>query len=128
MPLTCPPPPAPPPQVSSLVAMGRSSGWLVSPKELELGTLLGAGAFGETYRARWRGSDVAVKRVRVGSETELVSFLREVECLATLRHPGIVPFLGAVVQVGFFGLGGCVFSRGDSVQLWLVAAVAMEPG
>jgi hypothetical protein len=43
---------------------------------------------------------VAVKCVTVRSETELLNFLREVECLAALRHPNVVPFLGAVLQVG----------------------------
>jgi hypothetical protein len=95
-------------QLDALVAKGRASGWLVAPGEVELGPLLGAGAFGETHKGRWRGADVAVKRVRVGSDTELVSFLREVECLAGLRHPGVVPFLGAVLQVrkGTGGGGG----------------------
>lgn len=36
----------------------------------------------------------------VRSEAELLNFLREVECLAALRHPNVVPFLGAVLQVG----------------------------
>jgi serine/threonine protein kinase len=42
---------------------------------------------------------VAVKCVTVRSEAELLNFLREVECLAALRHPNVVPFLGAVLQV-----------------------------
>lgn len=43
---------------------------------------------------------VAVKCVAVHSETELINFLREAECLAAVRHPNVVPFLGAMVQVG----------------------------
>jgi hypothetical protein len=42
---------------------------------------------------------VAVKCVTVRTDTELLNFLREVECLAALRHPNVVPFLGAVLQV-----------------------------
>lgn len=68
-------------------------------QQLQLGELLGQGAFGTTYQAYWRGAQVAVKQVLVRSETELLNFLREVECLAALRHPNIVPFLGAVLQV-----------------------------
>ncbi len=29
--------------------------------ELEMGDLLGAGGYGEVYRAMWKGTDVAVK-------------------------------------------------------------------
>jgi serine/threonine protein kinase len=43
---------------------------------------------------------VAVKCVAVRSESEFINFLREVECLAAVRHPNVVPFLGAVLQVG----------------------------
>jgi hypothetical protein len=92
--------------VAELAARGAAGGWLVAPTEVELGILLGAGAFGSTYRARWHGADVAVKRVRVETDVELSAFLREVECLSGLRHPGIVPFLGAVLQVGGGGCGG----------------------
>jgi hypothetical protein len=96
--------------VADLVARGAAGGWLVAPSEVELGPLLGAGAFGATYRARWHGADVAVKRVRVETEVELGAFLREVECLSGLRHPGIVPFLGAVLQVR----GVCLARGGDA--------------
>lgn len=85
-------------QVQALVARGAAGGWLIAPEEIKLGALLGDGAFGETFRARWHGADVAVKRVRIDSDVELASFLREVECLSGLRHPSIVPFLGAVIQ------------------------------
>lgn len=67
--------------------------------QVQLGDLLGQGAFGTTYKAYWRGAQVAVKQVLVRGETELLNFLREVECLAALRHPNVVPFLGAVLQV-----------------------------
>ena len=38
---------------------------------------------------------VAVKCVRVSQATELLSFLREVEALSSVRHPHVLPFLGA---------------------------------
>lgn len=45
---------------------------------------------------------MAVKRVRVAKATELLSFLREVEALSSLRHPHVLPFLGACMA----GAGG----------------------
>lgn len=44
-------------------------------------------------------TQVAVKVVQVGSDTELLNFLRELECLAHLRHPNVVPFCAAVLEV-----------------------------
>lgn len=43
---------------------------------------------------------VAVKVVQIGSHTELLNFLRELEALANLRHPNVVPFCAAVLEVG----------------------------
>jgi serine/threonine protein kinase len=38
---------------------------------------------------------VAVKHVRVKDEQELTSFCRELEVLSGVRHPHVLPFLGA---------------------------------
>eukprot|EP00878_Enallax_costatus_P039869 GHUV01045797.1.p1 GENE.GHUV01045797.1~~GHUV01045797.1.p1 ORF type:complete len:441 (+),score=116.28 GHUV01045797.1:347-1669(+) len=84
--------------INRLVQKGHDAGWLAQPSDVQLGDLLGQGAFGTTYKAYWHGAQVAVKQVLVRSETELLNFLREVECLAALRHPNVVPFLGAVLQ------------------------------
>lgn len=93
-------------RVAALAAKGDACGWLMAPDEVELGARLGAGAFGETFRGRWRGADVAVKRVQVCDAVELSTFLREVECLSSLRHPGIVPFVGAALE----GDAGCLIA------------------
>lgn len=86
------------PALQALTTLAAAGGWLAAPREVELGSLLGAGAFGKTYKGRWRGAVVAVKHVMIGSDTQLSTFLREVECLSGLRHPAVVPFLGAVLQ------------------------------
>lgn len=53
-----------------------------------------------------RSLQVAVKVVQIGSATELLNFLREIEALANLRHPNIVPFCAAVLEVG--GVWSCL--------------------
>lgn len=37
--------------------------WLIPWDEIELGRRIGAGSFGEVFRAQWRHTDVAVKRI-----------------------------------------------------------------
>eukprot|EP00877_Chromochloris_zofingiensis_P011552 jgi/Chrzof1/6650/Cz19g04100.t1 len=105
--------------VSALVQKGQSAGWLAQTAEIQLGNCLGQGAFGTTYRATWRGADVAVKCVRISSETEMVNFLREVECLAALRHPHIVPFLGACLQDQHTTWLISEFMSGGTLAEWL---------
>ncbi|KFM24126.1 Putative serine/threonine-protein kinase/receptor R826 [Auxenochlorella protothecoides] len=68
-------------------ARAREQGWLVDPREVALGPLLGQGTFGTTHRATWRGAAVAVKRVRVADAEGGAMFLREVAALRRLRHP-----------------------------------------
>lgn len=39
------------------------SEWVIQGDELELGRRIGSGSFGEVFRAQWRHTDVAVKRL-----------------------------------------------------------------
>ena len=64
---------------------------------MSVGPHLGSGASGATHRGTWRGGDVAVKRVRVRSDADAASFLREVEILSGLRHPNVFTFVGAAL-------------------------------
>eukprot|EP00798_Chlamydomonas_sp_ICE-L_P016465 gene16465-22687_t len=84
--------------VNALSAKGAAAGWLVDASEIIMGEVLGQGSFGTTYRATWRGASVAVKCVRIDAGNELGNFLREVEALSALRHPHVVPFLGACIK------------------------------
>lgn len=63
-------------------------------KQVQMGKVLGQGAFGTTYNGTWRGAELAVKHVRISKPSEAKSFLREVATLAALRHPNILPFCG----------------------------------
>ena len=57
--------------------------------------VIGEGSFGTTYRGSWKGGVCAVKCVRIANPDEAQSFLREVETLALIRHPNVMPFFGA---------------------------------
>ncbi|CAN1144620.1 Serine/threonine-protein kinase CTR1 [Linum perenne] len=65
---------------------------------------LGSGTFGTVYFGKWRGTDVAIKRIRHScfggrsSEQERLTkdFWREAKILSTLHHPNILAFYGVV--------------------------------
>ncbi|KAK6122747.1 hypothetical protein DH2020_043515 [Rehmannia glutinosa] len=66
---------------------------------------LGTGTFGTVYHGKWRGTDVAIKRIKnscfAGGSSEqerLVHerFLEEAKILSRLHHPNVVAFYGVV--------------------------------
>ncbi|KAG9149317.1 hypothetical protein Leryth_003296 [Lithospermum erythrorhizon] len=71
---------------------------------------LGSGTFGTVYHGRWRGSDVAIKRIRktcfsgrLSEQDRLIKdFWKEARILSNLHHPNVVAFYGVVPD----GAGG----------------------
>ncbi|KAL5994376.1 hypothetical protein ACLOJK_024426 [Asimina triloba] len=62
-------------------------------------TLIGEGAYGEVYRVKWRGTEVAAKTIRssIASDDRVRNtFKKELALWQTLRHPNIVQFLGVL--------------------------------
>ncbi|KAE8731464.1 DELLA protein RGL1-like [Hibiscus syriacus] len=80
---------------------------LINNEDLEELRELGSGTFGTVYHGKWRGSDVAIKRIKKScftgrsSEQErlTIEFWREADILSKLHHPNVVAFYG-VVQDG----------------------------
>ncbi|KAK7388550.1 hypothetical protein VNO78_23369 [Psophocarpus tetragonolobus] len=80
--------------------------------DLEELTELGSGTFGTVYHGKWRGTDVAIKRITdrcfagKPSEQERMrnDFWSEAIKLADLHHPNVVAFYGVVLD----GPGGSV--------------------
>lgn len=90
--------------------------WEISADELEIGEQLGQGGYGAVYKAKWRGTEVAVKMVpseKVTGEMER-NFKEEVRSVSSraplltgtfaegqvrimmkLRHPNVVLFMAA---------------------------------
>lgn len=78
-----------------------SAHWLpaqhVDQADIQFGSLVDRGAYGEVFRGVWQGNDVAVKVFSAGLLTSdgLASFQREVFVMNCLRHPNVVLLLGA---------------------------------
>ncbi|XP_010531995.1 PREDICTED: uncharacterized protein LOC104808132 [Tarenaya hassleriana] len=96
-----------PPLDPSLVDFDISTLQIIMNDDLEELKELGSGTFGTVYHGKWRGSDVAIKRIKKScfagrsSEQErlTVEFWREADILSKLHHPNVVAFYG-VVQDG----------------------------
>nr|XP_043627873.1 serine/threonine-protein kinase pakA-like [Erigeron canadensis] len=91
----------------SLDDFDLSSLQIIRNEDLEELRELGSGTFGTVYHGKWRGSDVAIKRIKKScfagrsSEQErlTIEFWREAGILSKLHHPNVVAFYG-VVQDG----------------------------
>ncbi|ESQ42642.1 hypothetical protein EUTSA_v10012514mg [Eutrema salsugineum] len=65
---------------------------------------LGCGTYGSVYHGKWKGSDVAIKRIKAScfagkpSERErlIEDFWKEALLLSSLHHPNVVSFYGIV--------------------------------
>ncbi|XP_050220182.1 uncharacterized protein LOC126670483 isoform X2 [Mercurialis annua] len=65
---------------------------------------LGSGTFGTVYYGKWRGTDVAIKRIkkscfcgRASQQEKLIKdFWREAQILSNLHHPNVVASYGVV--------------------------------
>ncbi len=81
---------------SSLFTLSGAAQWEVEDDEVEMHGKLGKGQFGDVYKGRLWGTDIAVKLlVAAGLTDEVLSSLREeVAVLSSLRHPHIVLFIG----------------------------------
>eukprot|EP01025_Chloroclados_australasicus_P029886 TRINITY_DN2987_c1_g1_i2.p2 TRINITY_DN2987_c1_g1~~TRINITY_DN2987_c1_g1_i2.p2 ORF type:complete len:518 (+),score=63.36 TRINITY_DN2987_c1_g1_i2:270-1823(+) len=84
--------------VQQLLDKGKKDGWLYDGSEFQLGRRLGRGSSGTTYKAMWNNKEVAVKCVRIRKQEEVISFLREVDALASFKHPYILPFIGICLK------------------------------
>ncbi|XP_058095061.1 uncharacterized protein LOC131240683 isoform X2 [Magnolia sinica] len=83
---------------------------IIKNADLEELRELGSGTFGTVYHGKWRGTDVAIKRIKKScfagrsSEQERLTkdFWREAQILSKLHHPNVVAFYGVVPD----GAGG----------------------
>ncbi|PRP81428.1 putative leucine-rich repeat receptor-like protein kinase [Planoprotostelium fungivorum] len=70
---------------------------IINYEELKNMQMIGCGAFGIVYRAKWRETQVAVKQIKseLITQKQLEAFLKEVFIWQGLKvHPNIVTFIG----------------------------------
>jgi len=101
---SCTPPPGQPRgQQRTAVETMKEQGVILNIDELSFDKVLGQGGFGSVYRGRYRGAEVAIKKMHPPQEgnvkpEQIAEFQKEVENLHALNHPRLVAFIGVAVQ------------------------------
>lgn len=103
----------------TLSRQARAQGWLLDSKYVTLGSVIGRGTFGTTYKGFWQGIDVAVKAVSPSPDS-LEAFVRESTTLALIRHANVVQLYGAVCEPSSEKCWlVCELLTGDSLAKWV---------
>jgi serine/threonine protein kinase len=79
----------------------KERSWEIDPSELTIEKEIGSGAYGIVYKGKWRGGDVAIKKMKENSnEIEIESFKSESILMEKLRpHRNIVQIQGIISQI-----------------------------
>ena len=72
--------------------------WEIDYALLTIREKVGDGAFGEVFRGRLWGTDVAIKKLKDLHADVLDDLKREIAILSTLRHPNMVLYIGACTK------------------------------
>ncbi|KAL4563307.1 hypothetical protein LXL04_027347 [Taraxacum kok-saghyz] len=80
--------------------------WNIDFSELTVGSRVGIGFFGEVFRGKWNGIEVAIKVLLEQEVTaeNIEDFCNEISILSRLRHPNVILFLGACTTPPHFSL------------------------
>ncbi|KDP32366.1 hypothetical protein JCGZ_13291 [Jatropha curcas] len=89
-----------------LATQGTQGLQSIRSSDLEYIKELGSGTYGTVYHGKWKGSDVAIKRIKPSCFTEgslkedrlVADFWKEAHILGQLHHPNIVAFYGVVTD------------------------------
>eukprot|EP00340_Litonotus_pictus_P000076 CAMPEP_0170523400 /NCGR_PEP_ID=MMETSP0209-20121228/8833_1 /TAXON_ID=665100 ORGANISM="Litonotus pictus, Strain P1" /NCGR_SAMPLE_ID=MMETSP0209 /ASSEMBLY_ACC=CAM_ASM_000301 /LENGTH=1000 /DNA_ID=CAMNT_0010811473 /DNA_START=663 /DNA_END=3665 /DNA_ORIENTATION=- len=78
----------------------KRSNYIILSKDIVLGKQIGFGGTSEVYKGTFRGSEVAVKKLRIidVKDDKIKEFKREVSSLSMMRHPHLVLFMGAIAE------------------------------
>ncbi len=97
-------------------------------EEIDLLQPIGAGSYGEVYKAVVRGRVVAVKKLHVKSlkAEQVEAFCLEAALMCQLEHPNIVGFVGAVTEPSSLCIITEFCQRGSLADLLLNSSVQMS--
>jgi len=90
----------------------------IALSELMLKELVGIGGFAEVYRGIWKQTEVAIKKLKIHTNKDLIEgLLSESRMLADLRHKNIIEFVGVCTEPDNFCMITEFMSRGNLFDL-----------
>ncbi|KAJ3242654.1 hypothetical protein HDU78_001323 [Chytriomyces hyalinus] len=107
------------PGVSANSKQASPPEWVLTSWEIDIGDTVAQGGFAEVLKATWLNhTTVAVKRLHMRLETKRMreDFMREVKTWFPLRHPNILPLLGACATADRPFMVSPFMKRGHSLQ------------
>eukprot|EP00002_Diphylleia_rotans_P028911 TRINITY_DN5847_c0_g1_i1.p1 TRINITY_DN5847_c0_g1~~TRINITY_DN5847_c0_g1_i1.p1 ORF type:complete len:2350 (+),score=427.40 TRINITY_DN5847_c0_g1_i1:170-7219(+) len=115
-------------KVSSMQSREKQMKMMIAFDDLEFGRVLGSGAFGEVFAGKWRGSDVAIKRINIEKidASSLTEFQSEVSIMVELRHPNIVLYMAACLEPGRLCIVSELMSRGSLLDNLIDEQILMD--
>lgn len=102
------------------VTQTLGTGIMIPFGEIEFAEKIGEGGYGEVFKARWFGQEVAVKfygkkKSRKNKERFDSDFLKETEVLGRLRHPNVLLFMGVSFTPQYRGILVTEYLEGGSL-------------
>merc|ERR1712079_714548 len=71
------------------------------PADLKILEMIGKGTFGEVYRGKWAGAEVAIKMINALNDTKIDEIIQEVSVMLDIgNHPNVVQFFGYCREAG----------------------------
>lgn len=78
----------------------KKSNYIINSKDISIEKQIGFGGTSEVTKGIYRGSEVAVKKLRIidVKDDKIKEFKREIQSLSLMRNPHLILFMGAIAE------------------------------
>ncbi|ELP87777.1 serine/threonine protein kinase-transforming protein Rmil, putative [Entamoeba invadens IP1] len=92
---------------------------LINPGEVLCEEVIGSGSFGDVWRAKWRGENIAVKLIPTRSmvKSDVLECVKEIQLMRRLTHPNVLQFFGCGTDENYILIAMALMERGSVHQM-----------